>query len=73
MEERGGTDTLNLCGRLTMMNLELNENEKKVLADILDSSISGLADEISHTDTRDYREFLKKRRESLERIRSKLH
>lgn len=56
-----------------MMSLELNEKEMKILAETIDSSINGLADEINHTATRDYRDFLKKRRETLEKIREKLH
>lgn len=56
-----------------MLNLKLNETEGKVLAETLDSSLSRLGDEISHTDSIDYREFLKKRREVLEKLRKMLH
>ena len=56
-----------------MMHLELDEEERNALAETLDTDLSGLTDEISHTDTRDYREFLKKRREVLEKIRGMLH
>jgi len=56
-----------------MMRLELNEAEEKVLAETLESSLSRLRDEISHTDTHDYREFLKERKEILVKLREKLH
>ncbi len=56
-----------------MMNFELNDEQAKVLAEVLESSLSGLADEISHTDTREYRDFLKERKETLKKIREMLH
>jgi len=56
-----------------MMRLELNDLEEKVLADALDSNLSRLSDEISHTDTHDYRVFLKERKEILIKLREKLH
>jgi hypothetical protein len=56
-----------------MMRLELNDAEEKVLADALDSSLSRLSDEISHTDAHDYRVFLKERKEILVKLREKLH
>ena len=56
-----------------MMRLELNDAEEKVLADTLESSLSRLGDEISHTDAYDYREFLKERKEILVKLREKLH
>jgi len=56
-----------------MMNLKLNDSEGKILAETLDVSLSRLGDEISHTDSRDYRELLKQRRDILEKLRQKLH
>ncbi len=56
-----------------MNNLQLSDEERKVLADVLDASLSELGDEISHTDTRDYRQFLKDRKEVLTKIRGMLH
>ena len=56
-----------------MMRLELNKAEEKVLADTLESSLSRLGDEISHTDSHDYRELLKDRKEILVGLRKKLH
>lgn len=56
-----------------MMRLELNDVEEKVLADTLKSSLNRLGDEIAHTDSHDYREFLKDRKEVLIKLREKLH
>jgi hypothetical protein len=56
-----------------IMRLELNGAEEKILADTLDSSLSRLSDEISHTDAHDYRVFLKERKEILVKLREKLH
>ncbi len=56
-----------------MMRLELSDREEKVLADALEASLSRLGDEISHTDSHDYREFLKERREILARLCERLH
>ena len=56
-----------------MKRLELSEAEKEVLADTLESSLSRLGDEISHTDSHDYRELLKDRKVILARLREKLH
>lgn len=56
-----------------MMRLELNDAEEKVLAETLESSLIRLKDEISHTDTHDYREFLKARKEILVKLCEKLH
>ena len=56
-----------------MKRLQLNDAEKEVLADTLESSLSRLGDEISHTDSYDYRELLKDRKVILARLREKLH
>lgn len=56
-----------------MTNLELSEEERDVLAAALDSNLNRLTDEISHTDTRDYRVFLKERKDVLVKIRAMLH
>lgn len=54
------------------MKLELNQTEEQVLAETLESSLSRLQDEIAHTDSRDYRETLKERKEVLRNLRSRL-
>lgn len=55
------------------MKLELNQTEERVLADTLESSLSRLQDEISHTDAHDYRQLLKARKGILQALRDKLH
>lgn len=55
-----------------MMNLELSQKERTVLAETLDSSLFTLSDEISHTDTFEYRKFLEDRRNVLNKIRDML-
>jgi len=56
-----------------MMNLELSNTERDELLNTLNIRLSGLTDEIFHTDARDFRDTLKQRRELLEAIRGKLH
>jgi hypothetical protein len=47
-----------------MIDLKLNNTEKKVLSETLVRSLSQLHDEISHTDSTEYRDMLKKRKRS---------
>ncbi len=61
-DERGST-----------MRLELSQAEEQILADTLKTSLSRLSDEISHTDSHDYREFLKGRKEILVKLSERLH
>lgn len=56
-----------------MIDLKLNNTEKKVLSETLERSLSQLHDEISHTDSVEYREMLKKRKEVLQKIQSLMH
>jgi len=42
-----------------MPNLELTEDEKKTLAELLESAVSDLGYEIANTDAKDYRDGLK--------------
>ena len=56
-----------------MIKLELQDEERDVLAAVLDSSLSGLSDEISHTDASDYKDFHKERKEKIVKIRKMLH
>jgi len=50
------------------MKIELGEEEVEVLARALESYLSELSTEIGHTDSRDFRDSLKERREVLQRI-----
>ena len=47
------------------MMLELNDDQARVLAEALDGYIGELSTEIHHTDTKDYRDALKQRRDVL--------
>lgn len=51
-----------------MIHLDLSDEEQQVLAEVLDSYLSELHTEISHTDTRDYREMLKGRKAVLTKL-----
>jgi hypothetical protein len=55
-----------------IMNLELNRKEQTILAETLESSLFSLHDEITHTDTYEYRQFLEDRREVLKKLRDML-
>jgi hypothetical protein len=48
-----------------MLQLDLNPEEKEILISILDSCLSDLRMEISDTDSQDYRDVLKQRKEVL--------
>jgi len=56
-----------------MINITLQDEEWDVLAAVLDKSLTELSDEIAHTDAREYRDFLKQRKEVLVKIREMLH
>lgn len=55
-----------------MTTIALQDDERDVLAEVLEKSLSGLIDEIAHTDNRDYKEFLKQRKETLLNIQKRL-
>jgi hypothetical protein len=55
-----------------MPSLELSEDEASRLKRVLESYISGLRDEIVHTDNRDFREQLKADQASLTDIAERL-
>lgn len=56
-----------------MIDLKLNDKEKNVLNETLVRSLNQLHDEISHTDSTEYRDMLKKRKEILLKIQGLLH
>jgi len=56
-----------------MIRLELNDMEQETLRQALAKRLSSLVDEIAHTDARDYRDFLKERKEILTGIHDRLH
>jgi hypothetical protein len=54
--------------RQFMINLELTKEEKDILAMILESYLSDLRMEIADTDSMDFRESLKKRKDVLTKV-----
>ena len=55
-----------------MAPLNLDNEEQKTLNDVLKAAISDLSMEISHTDQQDYRDVLKKKKQTLSGIVEKL-
>lgn len=55
-----------------MVQLDINDEEREILAGVLDSYLSDLRMEISHTDSMDFREILKKRKAVLRKVLSAL-
>lgn len=55
-----------------MVRLELNKEEQRILAELLDSDISELRLEIANTDNAAYRAMLKQRAQVLRQILAKL-
>ena len=55
-----------------MPQLNLDENEVEALVDLLESKLRDLSYEISETDTREFKDQLKSRRELLKRVLSEL-
>jgi hypothetical protein len=51
-----------------MMTLELNEQERQALIELLEREIPTLRDEIHHTDDYKYREFLKTREQVVKKL-----
>lgn len=56
-----------------MMTLSLDQQEKDILQQTLQASLNRLRDEISHTDSSEYRDLLKSRKEVLIKIQERLH
>jgi hypothetical protein len=54
------------------MNLQLSEDERTLLADLVDDAISNIRDEIYHTETFQIRDELKQREAVLDGLRQKL-
>ncbi len=51
-----------------MIKCDLSPDELNILKEILESEISDLSMEISHTDRKDYRETLKTHRKVLQKL-----
>lgn len=55
-----------------MFQLELSNEEQEVLVQVLQRALAALDLEILHTDHREFKAFLKQRREVLQRLVAKL-
>ena len=55
-----------------MIQLDLNQKDTEVLADVLENYLSDLRMEISATDLQDYREGLKPRKDVLVKVLDEL-
>lgn len=51
-----------------MINLELTKEEEDILTMVLESYLSGLRMEIADTDSMDFRESLKKKKDVLKKV-----
>ena len=55
-----------------MINFELNDEETQLLLSVLGNYHLHLGAEIKHTDTREFREALKKREKAIEAVMERL-
>lgn len=55
-----------------MITIELSQTEIAILMDMIDTCISDLHSEIHHTDSFDFKEILKQRKEVLSKLRNQL-
>lgn len=51
-----------------MLNLSLSDSEQAILRDVLETAVSEMGTEISGTDSKDFRDDLKDRREVLQKV-----
>ena len=54
------------------MMLDITDEEREALMELLEQRLTAMIHEINHTDARDYREMLKRQYELIERIRAKM-
>ena len=54
------------------MTLDINEQERELLLEVLKAEHDSLLDELLHTDGYEYRQMLKQKDELLKKIRSKV-
>ena len=55
-----------------MIHLELADDEARLLSEVLESTLSNLSYEISDTDTKDFRDGLKAKRDVLAKVKEAL-
>lgn len=65
---RFGRKTPSRAERHRMLNLDLSASEQAILREVLEEAISDLGMEISATDSKDFRDDLKDRREVLQKV-----
>ena len=51
-----------------MLNLDLSASEQAILREVLETAVSEMGTEIAGTDSKDYRDDLKDRREVLHKV-----
>lgn len=51
-----------------MITLDPTEQEREILSGVLESTLGDLRMEISHTDSKDVRDLLKKRKQVLKKV-----
>ena len=54
------------------MMLEITEQEREVLLELLETRLTAMLHELHHTDARDYKEALKQRFDLIEALRAKI-
>lgn len=54
------------------MTLDINQQEKELLLEVLNSAHSSLLDELLHTESYEYRQMLKQKDEILNNLKSKV-
>lgn len=54
------------------MTLDINEQEKEILLEMLKSGHKSLLDELHHTENYDYKQMLKQKDEMVKELRAKI-
>jgi hypothetical protein len=54
------------------MNISVTDSERELLLELLESRYTSMLHELHHTDTHDFKQFLKEKLELLEKLRDKL-
>jgi len=55
-----------------MKTLVLNPEEERMLAEVLERQVHDLDIELAHTDSRDFKEMLRRRRDVLSHVRERV-
>jgi hypothetical protein len=57
---------------VNILTLDINEQEREILLEILKSAHLSLVDELHHTESYDYKQMLKEKDELLKNLRSRI-